>query len=174
MDLSTQTDSEMRGCKGSTAQPNKSDGTNAGAVAQESGVPTTDSMQGDEASTKGAVHLSASNGECKASGGDEERRGNNAHLGDGPAADCEDDDSVASGVENDPGELIGQKKKKKNRSRGNRRLGGLVGHKNANGFEGKSFGQVTGLLASDPEPEFYADPPVSPAEAIQEQELYSR
>ena len=168
MDPSVKAGNETLRSKDLVAQPNKSEDTNASVATQELNIITNDTAQDCEAASEGADGLSTATGEFKASSDD-----NTAHLGIGPATACGDGESAPHDVGNDPDELV-KKKKKKNKGKGNKRKGGLVGHKKASGFEGESSSQVTTVLPSNRVAEFYADPPVSPAEAVEEKELYSK
>ncbi|RYP93675.1 hypothetical protein DL770_000206 [Monosporascus sp. CRB-9-2] len=103
-----------------------------------------------DATSKGADQPSPAKGTLPGSGGDEGLHGEEKASADNGAAAPEGAHDVPFTAGNDAGEPIKKRKKKSERK------GGLTGHKNASGFE-----------------EYYADPPITPAEATEEKDIYS-
>ncbi len=98
---------------------------------QDPGVPGNTAAVDADATSTGVDGPPSNNGKDEGSI-DAERSGDeNAHVRDGPAAPDGSDDIGPFSVGMDPG----QPTKKKNKK--NKRKGGLVGHRNASGFEGK-------------------------------------
>ncbi|RYO86449.1 hypothetical protein DL766_003098 [Monosporascus sp. MC13-8B] len=125
--------------------------TKVGATMEGHPGGTSDTAQKDtDAASKGADQSSPAKGTLPGSSGDEgSHDGENAPADNGIAAP-EGAGDVPVTVGDDAGEPV---KKRKKRSK---RKGGLTGHRNASGFE-----------------EYYADPPITPAEAAEEKDTYS-
>ncbi|RYP72968.1 hypothetical protein DL769_004317 [Monosporascus sp. CRB-8-3] len=103
-----------------------------------------------DAASKGADQSFPAKETLPGSGGDEGSHDEQNASADNGAAAPEVADHVPYAVGNDAGESIKKGKKK------SKKKGGLTGYKKASGFE-----------------EYYADPPITPAEAAKEKGIYS-
>ncbi|KAK7750802.1 hypothetical protein SLS62_007201 [Diatrype stigma] len=143
---SNQTGDEIVASEGVVAQPKSTD---AVVTSRDPDVTGHPAQQDADIASGGVGEHSPISGKIGSPGGDESRGDGHAHADNDPV-NPDGGDAAPVNVGKNPGEPVKKKKKPKNK-----RKGGLAGHKTASGFE-----------------EFYADPPMTPTEAAEEQSTY--